>query len=98
MIVPPPRDVIERWGYWLTVFVQRADRLLSVWPEATLTSWWRSPEHNARVGGVPNSRHLRGTAVDVVLPRQFVRPFIGDAEWIGLKAIDEGDHVHLQDR
>lgn len=30
-----------------------------------ITSGYRDPEHNRRVGGARNSAHLRGTAVDV---------------------------------
>ena len=31
-----------------------------------ISSSWRSEEHNANVGGKPNSSHLRGKAVDIV--------------------------------
>jgi uncharacterized protein YcbK (DUF882 family) len=31
----------------------------------TVTSGYRSPVHNAKVGGVPNSLHLNGMAADV---------------------------------
>ena len=31
----------------------------------TINSAYRSPEQNARVGGKPNSSHLRGLAVDI---------------------------------
>lgn len=30
-----------------------------------VTSGWRSPEHNALVGGVRNSDHIRGLAADI---------------------------------
>src|SRR5688572_1843491 len=30
-----------------------------------VTSTYRSPEHNRRVGGVANSYHLRGRAIDI---------------------------------
>lgn len=32
-----------------------------------ITSGWRSAEHNARIGGVPNSDHLRGLAADIAV-------------------------------
>jgi zinc D-Ala-D-Ala carboxypeptidase len=32
-----------------------------------ISSGYRSPEHNAKVGGAKNSRHMRGDAFDVVL-------------------------------
>ena len=30
-----------------------------------INSAYRSPEHNAKVGGTPNSSHLKGLAVDI---------------------------------
>ncbi len=32
------------------------------------TSWWRSEEHNAAVGGHPSSKHILGMARDYVAP------------------------------
>lgn len=32
-----------------------------------ITSGWRSPEHNARVGGTRESSHLTGSGADIVL-------------------------------
>jgi uncharacterized protein YcbK (DUF882 family) len=32
-----------------------------------INSAYRSPEHNARVGGVPNSQHVKGKAADIVV-------------------------------
>ncbi|WP_420601495.1 YcbK family protein [Flagellimonas sp.] len=32
----------------------------------TVTSGYRSPEHNLKVGGVPNSQHLLGKAADLI--------------------------------
>jgi hypothetical protein len=32
----------------------------------TVTSWLRTPEHNARVGGAPHSAHLTGLATDFI--------------------------------
>ena len=35
----------------------------------TVTSGYRCARHNAEVGSVPNSRHMRGLAADVAVPR-----------------------------
>lgn len=32
-----------------------------------ITSSYRSPEYNAKIGGKPNSAHLRGRAVDIAI-------------------------------
>lgn len=62
----------------------------------TITSGVRSPEHNAEVGGVPDSQHITGTAADVVVSPDQKDAFIAEAKARGLQPIDEGDHVHLQ--
>ena len=33
-----------------------------------INSWYRDEQHNARVGGEPNSQHLSGQAVDIKAP------------------------------
>ncbi len=75
------------------------DRLRAMeaqFPGATMTSGLRTPEHNRKVGGVPNSQHLRGTAADYVVPPQDKSRFINQAEGAGFQVIDEGDHLHTQ--
>lgn len=64
---------------------------------ASVTSWARTPAHNKQVGGVPNSAHLEGLAVDVVYDAG------GDlaereklCTVLELRRIVEGDHDHLQ--
>lgn len=64
----------------------------------SITSWIRSPKHNALVGGVPTSKHLSGYAVDAILDSDMnYEAFVKDARSLGLKAIIEGDHVHLEE-
>lgn len=65
-------------------------------PGATVTSWWRSKEHNARVGGAARSQHLIGTAVDVWAPdRRVYEQIKGNLRWAQY-VLDEGDHLHVQ--
>jgi hypothetical protein len=73
-------------------------RLLAVLFRFSVTSWLRSKQHNVSVGGVPDSRHLFGLAVDVVFDRPEDRADFGlMATGLGLQVIDEGDHVHVQE-
>jgi hypothetical protein len=64
-----------------------------------VTSTYRSAQHNRLVGGVRNSHHLVGRAIDVV-PQRGIRH--GDIEIALLKAgyrlresLNEGDHSHF---
>lgn len=63
---------------------------------ARISSMDRTPEHNAEVGGVPNSQHVRHTAMDAVVPLQSQADFIADAQSRGYMTINEGDHIHVQ--
>lgn len=56
-----------------------------------ITSWWRSPEKNAAVGGARNSLHMIGLAWDVVPVTQENEDALRS---LGLKVINEGDHLH----
>lgn len=63
----------------------------------SISSWGRTVKHNKDVGGVVNSYHLIWMGVDVVLDEMLVNPlFESDAKRIGLDAIWETDHYHLQ--
>jgi hypothetical protein len=88
---PPLTPAVE-------AFVDRCDPVLEVWPEAVLTSWYRDPVHNQRVGGAANSNHLRGTAIDVQVPAGLAQDFIADCHTVGLRVIDERstkNHIHV---
>ena len=68
-------------------------RILSV-AGLRITSWWRNPWKNERVGGVLNSRHQLGLAFDVV-PAS--RSTVEALNRIGFKKVlDEGDHIHVE--
>jgi hypothetical protein len=64
-----------------------------------VTSTYRSPVHNRRVGGVANSYHLRSRAIDIAR-----RPGISHAQIAAAyraagyslaESLDEGDHSHF---
>lgn len=76
--------------------IQNALAMLAGGQGVQMTSGLRTPERNAAVGGKPNSQHLRGTAGDYVVPQAQKAQFIQQAQAAGLQAIDEGDHIHVQ--
>ncbi len=63
-----------------------------------VTSAYRSPAVNRAVGGVPNSRHVRGLAVDIVLPAQIRRVVVADLRRRGLRVLEYGGHIHVARR
>lgn len=66
---------------------------------ATITSTMRTPEYNASVGGVPNSRHLTGQALDYRVRDLTPDQKSAIVEYYtskGVEVIDEGDHLHVQ--
>lgn len=62
-----------------------------------ITCGYRSPEQNLTVGGVANSAHTRGLAVDIACPDSGTRyRLIGAAFQVGFKRIEAATrHVHL---
>lgn len=64
-----------------------------------ITSYWRSPEHNAAVGGAKNSAHLTGHAFDIRIPDSWYRfKIVQAALRVGFHRIGIGkDFIHLDD-
>lgn len=64
-------------------------------PSGTITSTYRDPEENTAVGGVPNSFHTKGKALDYRLDEN--TDAIADYyKQKGYKAIREKDHLHVE--
>src|SRR3982751_1085060 len=65
----------------------------------TITSTFRSVAHNRAVGGVPNSYHLLGRAIDIVRRRGITHHQIDaalrSAGFSLIESLDEGDHSHF---
>ncbi|HET9398618.1 MAG TPA: D-Ala-D-Ala carboxypeptidase family metallohydrolase [Sphingomicrobium sp.] len=64
-----------------------------------VTSTYRSPEHNRRVGGVANSYHLRGKAIDIArrpgVSHWQIAAAFRNAGYSLAESLDEGDHSHF---
>jgi hypothetical protein len=65
----------------------------------TVTSGFRTPEHNREVGGVPNSAHLSGQALDIAktagMSLAKIRDAFREAGVSIRELLDEGDHFHV---
>ena len=59
-----------------------------------ITSFYRTPEHNAEVGGVANSKHQFLQALDIgsETPTWFLKLI----ETMGFKLLDEQTHFHIE--
>ena len=70
----------------------------------TITSAYRCPTHNSRVGGAPGSRHSKGDAADIVVKGIAPREVAKYAESIGIKGIGlyetsaDGHFTHIDTR
>lgn len=67
----------------------------------TVTSGYRTPEHNAKVGGVKNSYHTKGMAADIVVEGVRSRDVARYAEAIGVRGIgwyESSNFTHIDTR
>lgn len=87
----PGRPAAAGGGNWLAEIARAA-------PDAQVTSGFRTPAENRRVGGVRDSRHMTGQAVDLVpRPGESMASLYARVSRVpGVRAINEGDHVHVQ--
>ena len=64
-----------------------------------VTSMRRSAEHNRRVGGVANSYHLTGQAIDIArkpgVSHSQIAAALRSAGYRLIESLDEGDHSHF---
>lgn len=72
-------------------------RIGAQWGQVTSTA--RSVEHNRRVGGVANSYHLSGRAIDIArrpgVRHAQIAAALRNAGYHLLESLDEGDHSHF---
>jgi hypothetical protein len=64
-----------------------------------VTSTYRTPQHNRQVGGVRNSYHLRGRAIDIArrpgVSHSQIAAAFRNAGYQLIESLDEGDHSHF---
>ncbi|HET9337193.1 MAG TPA: D-Ala-D-Ala carboxypeptidase family metallohydrolase [Sphingomicrobium sp.] len=64
-----------------------------------VTSTYRSPSHNRRVGGVANSYHLSNRAIDIArrpgVSHSQIAAAFRNAGYSLAESLDEGDHSHF---
>jgi len=74
-----------------------AARLGGSW--GRVTSTLRTAAHNRAVGGVPNSYHLRGRAIDIArrpgVTHAMIAAAFRNAGYQLVESLDEGDHSHF---
>ena len=87
-------------------FARRVDLMQHAFPESVVTSYYRTPEHNAAVGGVEDSLHTQGLALDLDFPIGADEAFLTGvghaAVELGLSVIvywtSKKSYLHLQAR
>jgi hypothetical protein len=93
---PPPAGEWARYSGG-AVDMAEVSRIGARW--GRVTSTFRTPAHNRRVGGVANSYHLRNRAIDIAR-----RPGVSHGQIVAAyraagysltESLDEGDHTHL---
>jgi hypothetical protein len=89
----PPRPAWTSGAFRISAAAQVGARF------GRVTSTVRSPEHNRRVGGVPNSWHLLGRAMDIARARGVshwqIAAALRQAGYTLIESLDEGDHSHF---
>jgi len=64
-----------------------------------VTSTFRTAQHNRAVGGVPNSFHLQGRAIDIArrsgVKHAHIESAYRKAGYQLVESLDEGDHSHF---
>ncbi len=93
----PPERIIRALIQELVAFLT-ALQGLRVGPSIRISSWWRDPVTNRRVGGHPQSQHLLGLAIDLVGEERELGEILRQTLDfpLGIQAIRETSHVHIQ--
>jgi hypothetical protein len=101
-VVPLGKEPVSSAATWTPVgngsaSLTAAARIGAQW--GRVTSTWRSVAHNRRVGGVRNSFHLRGRAIDIArrpgVSHSTIAAAFRNAGYRLVESLDEGDHSHF---
>lgn len=96
-VLQPPASIWVPLAPYIGDFLRRINSVRVPGSTFGYTSWWRSAQHNAAVGGNPRSQHLLGLAADTTPNSGANRIALKQAFFnAGLWALDEGDHIHVQ--
>jgi len=95
-VFPPPDLLRSAWFPLIARFVRVVINVAQVVPGLSVSSWFRTPDQNRRVGGSPESQHLFALGLDITGSQDSLRQVIFVARGLGLEAFAEPDHVHLQ--
>ena len=99
MQLPPPRLIQFQenripglWPGWL-------GQMSAAWvPGVTITSWYRDKATNAQVGGLPDSQHLYGWALDLRKDEAGRQMAERASRSRYLEVLAESDHYHIEFR
>ncbi len=97
--VAPPFSIVNTVEAWAPGVYRAFWEILidSVREPVQVTSYWRDPAENRRVGGAPDSQHQLGLGIDLVFAeRAAASRALSRLVGGGLVAVDEGTHVHVQ--
>ncbi len=93
----PPAELLDSaWFPFISDFYWRGFAGAQGFSGLSVTSWFRTPEHNRIEGGSPESQHLFGLAWDLAAPPASLSHLAQHMRAQGLIAVQERDHVHVQ--
>lgn len=88
--------LMARWGITRRVALEVNHLQFVYGDQVVVTSGYRSPARNRRVGGSPTSWHLKGRAVDLVGPSWVLARCADHAHRTGaVEVLRESDHLHV---
>jgi hypothetical protein len=94
---PPPAGTWALGATGRAVDIGNVKQIGANWGQVTST--YRSPAHNRRVGGVANSYHLSGRAIDIArrpgVSHSQIAAAYRNAGYSLAESLDEGDHSHF---